>query len=140
MAELKTKLNSASVAGFLAQVSDPGQRRDAKKISALMTAITKKKPKMWGTAIVGFDQYHYKSERSGQEGDWPMIGFSPRKQNLTIYLMGGVKKHAALLKKLGPHKISGSSCLYIKKLQNTDMAVLKKILQDAYSEMKKKYK
>ena len=140
MAELKTKVNNASVAGFIAKAPEP-QRSDAKKISALMQAITKQKPTMWGTSIVGFGQYHYKSA-SGREGDWMMTGFSPRKQNLTIYIMGGLgaaQKYSALLKKLGPHKVSGGSCLYLKSLKDVDMAVLKKIITAGYADMKKRY-
>ena len=140
MAELKTKVTAESVAAFLAKVPTVEQRADAKKLAALLRSVTKQKPKMWGTSIVGFDQYHYKSERSAQEGFWPMIGFSPRKQNLTIYLMGGAKKHAALLKKLGPHATSNGSCLYLKRLEGIDMSILKKILIVAYVDMKKKHK
>ena len=138
MTELKTKVNAASVAGFLAKVPDAGQRADAKKILMLMTTVTKEKPKMWGSSIVGFGQYRYKYA-SGREGDWMMIGFSPRKQNLTIYLMGGTQQHAVLLKMLGSHKLSAGSCLYLNSLKEIDMAVLKKIMHNSYSEMKKKY-
>ncbi len=138
MAEIKTKVNSASVEKFLAS-SDPKRREDAKEILQLMKAATKEKPKMWGTSIVGFGQYHYKSDRSTQEGDWPMAGFSPRKQNLTIYVMPGFKEYKGLLKKLGPHTISGGSCLYLKSLAGVDRAVLKKIIALSFAHMKKKY-
>lgn len=94
MAELKTKVNNASVTAFINGVTDPVQRADAKTLLALFKKITKEKPKMWGTSIIGFGMYHYQSERSAQEGDWPLTGFSPRKQNLTLYLMLDLKEDA----------------------------------------------
>ena len=103
-----------------------------------MKKITKKKPVLWGTSIIGFDSYHYKSERSRQEGDWPMAGFSPRNGALSIYLMGGVKKYGTLLKKLGKHK-TGVCCLYIKKLDDVDLGVLEDVIARDYEYMKKTY-
>lgn len=138
MAELKTKATGASVEKFLAS-ADPKRREDAKEILQIMKAATKEKPKMWGTSIIGFGQYHYKSERSTQEGDWPMVGFSPRKQNLTIYVMPGFKEYKGLLKKLGPHTVSGGSCLYLKSLSGVDRVVLKKLVALSFADMKKKY-
>src|SRR3989344_276948 len=108
MAELKTKVTNASVEKFLASV-DAKKRADTKEILALMKAATGEKPRMWGPSIIGFGSYHYKSERSSQEGDWPMAGFSPRKQNHTIYIMPGFKEYKVLLKKIGPHTVSGGS-------------------------------
>lgn len=90
---------------------------------------------MWGTSIVGFGSYHYKSERSSQEGDWPLTGFSPRKQSLTIYVMPGFEHYQELLEKLGKHKTS-KSCLYINKLSDVDMDILKKIIEKSYLHMK----
>jgi len=141
MAEPKTKATNASVVAFLAKIPEP-QRTDAKKVAALLQSITKQKPELWSNGMIGYGKYHFKSERSSQEGDWPMAAFSARKTNLTIYLMGGMgaaKKHAALLKELGPHKVSGGACLYIKRLADIDVAVLKKIMTASYSEMKKKW-
>jgi len=90
---------------------------------------------MWGSSIIGFGQYHYKSERSTQEGDWPLTGFSPRKQSLTIYVMTGLGNYQELLGKLGKHKIS-KSCLYINKLSDIDMSVLRTIIEKSYLHMK----
>ncbi len=135
---IKTKVTKVSVAKFLAS-ADPKMREDAKAIARLMEVTTKEKPKMWGSSIVGFGSYHYKSERSRQEGDWPMVGFSPRKAALTIYIMPGLKEYPALLEKLGPHKISGGSCLYLKRLSDVDQTVLKKIIAQSFAHMKKKY-
>src|SRR5688500_11199124 len=99
MAELKTKQTNASVEQFLNDIPDPVKREDCKTVAALMTEITGHKPKMWGPSIVGFGTYHYKYA-SGREGDWPVAGFSPRKQNLTLYVMGALDEDE-LLKKLG---------------------------------------
>lgn len=93
---------------------------------------------MWGMSIIGYGTYHYKSERSSQEGDWMMTGFSPRKQNLTIYIIPGFDSYQKDLAKLGKHKTS-VSCLYINKLSDVDINVLKQIITDAYSKMKKQY-
>src|SRR3989344_6267484 len=109
MAELKTKKNAASAATFIDSVKDAGRRADAKQLLTIFKRATGMKPVMWGTSIIGFGQYHYKSERSTQEGDWPLTGFSPRAQNLTVYIMPGFNAYGPLLKKLGKHKISGGS-------------------------------
>jgi hypothetical protein len=139
MAEIKTRKNKASVVEFLNKNPDPIQKQDALALLKLMKEITGEKPVMWGTAIVGFGEYHYKSERSTQEGDWPLTAFSPRKQNLTVYIMGGFKGHETLLKKLGKHKISGGSCLYIKRLSDVHLPTLRKIIERGYKTMKKRY-
>lgn len=140
MAELKTQRTKASAREFLNSFEDEEKRKDALLLLKLMQDATKMKPVMWGSSIVGFGSYHYKSERSSQEGDWPLTGFSPRKANLTIYIMPGFKKYGPLLKKLGKHKISGGSCIYIKKLSDINAEILKKIVVASVKEMKKKYK
>jgi len=137
-AKLKTIKNKKSVSVFLNGISDKDKRRDAKKVLALMKEITGKKPAMWGSSIVGFDDYHYKYD-SGREGDFFMVGFSPRKNNLTIYIMPGYRDHGPLLKKLGPHSL-GKSCLYIKRLDDIHIPTLKKIITKGYKDMKKQYK
>ena len=104
-AELKTKVNKASVEGFLNKVKDEAIRNDCFEILKIMKQVTKEEPKMWGSSIVGFGSYHYKG-KSGREGDWMLTGFSPRKQNLTLYLLGGFDEQKDLLKKLGKHKTS----------------------------------
>jgi hypothetical protein len=99
-----------------------------------MQKVTASKPVMWGASIVGFGTYHY-VYASGREGDWMMMGFSPRKQNLTLYIMPGLAPYAALLRKLGPHS-TGKSCLYIKRLEDLDLTVLEAILTQAAADLK----
>ena len=136
MAELKTKKNNGSVTEFLNKVADDERRKDAQELLKLMKGVTGQKPVMWGTASIGFGQYHYESKRSSQKGDWPLIGFSPRKQNLTIYIMPGFSKYEALLKKLGKYKTS-KGCLYINRLNDIHIPTLKKIIDRGYRDMKK---
>ena len=136
MAELKTKLNDASVDDFLAAYPEE-TRKDCYEILKMMKSATKSEPKMWGTSIVGFGSYHYKSERSRQEGDWPLTAFSPRKQNLTVYIMPGFERYGSLLKRLGKHSL-GKSCLYIKRLSDVDKKVLKELIADSVKVMKAK--
>lgn len=140
VAELKTKKTAVSPSAFIATVKDPQRRADAKALLALFKKTTGMPPKMWGSAIVGFGQYHYKSERSTQEGDWPLTGFSPRAANLTVYIMPGFKDYGPLLKKLGKHKVSGGSCIYIKKLADVDQKILAEIIKASVRDMRKKYK
>lgn len=137
MAELKTKQNSASVATFLNSIEDKQKRADARKIASMMRAATGSRAKMWGTAIVGFGSYHYKYA-SGREGDWMLVGFSPRKQNLTIYIMPGFKAFDKLMAKLGKHS-TGKSCLYIKRLADVDEKVLEKLIAESVQYMRSKY-
>lgn len=136
MAELKTKKTKASVAAFIEKVPDATKRKDAKELLKIFKDITGEKPAMWGQSIIGFGQYHYKSERSAQEGDWPIAAFSPRKDALTLYVMMGFKE--TLLKKLGKHKRS-KGCLYIKRLSDIHLPTLKKIISENVSVMRKKY-
>lgn len=138
MAELKTKQNEKSVADFLNAIKDETRREECRVVAKLMGDVTGHKPKMWGTGIVGFGAYHYKYA-SGREGDWPMIAFSPRKQNLTLYIMPGFERHDELMKKLGKHSV-GKSCLYIKRLDDIHFPTLKKLVSESVKYMKKKYK
>lgn len=140
MAELKTKKTKVSPKAFIDTVKDPRKRADAKVLLKLFKEATGEQPKMWGSAIVGYGQYHYKSERSSQEGDWPLTGFSPRVQSLTVYIMPGFRDYGPLLKKLGKHKISGGSCIYINKLEDVHLPTLKKIVAQSVRDMRKKYK
>ena len=133
-AELKTQVNDASVTEFLNGVADEQKRNDCFEILKLMKQVTKEEPKMWGSSIVGFGSYHYKG-KSGREGDWMLTGFSPRKQNLTLYLMGGFDTHADLLKRLGKFT-TGAGCLYIKSLDDVDRKVLKELVQASVRRMK----
>ncbi|WP_420386218.1 DUF1801 domain-containing protein [Roseivirga sp.] len=135
--ENKTQENDGSVDHFLNSVKDDKKRADSFEIKALMENITGKPAKMWGTAIVGFDVYHYKYE-SGREGDFMKVGFSPRAQNLTLYIMPGFGRYEELMQKLGKYK-TGKSCLYIKKLEDVDRSVLEELVKESYDYMTKKY-
>jgi Domain of unknown function (DU1801) len=136
MAELKTKINDASVEKFLNYIEDVKKREFAFTILELMKKITKAEPKMWGTSIIGFGTYHYKYA-SGREGDWMQVGFSPRKQSITLYIMSGFSRYEELLGRLGKHK-TGKSCLYIKKEEDIDMKVLKELLTQSVKYIKNK--
>jgi hypothetical protein len=137
MAELKTKVNNASVADFLNAIDDEQVRQDCWVMVEIMEAATKAKPQMWGSTIVGFGSYHY-VYASGRDGDWPLIGFSPRKQNITLYLMGGFEQHGELLAKLGKHS-TAKACLYIKRLSDVHLPTLKKLVQASVKYMIKTY-
>ncbi|MBF0280375.1 MAG: DUF1801 domain-containing protein [SAR324 cluster bacterium] len=137
MVKLKTTKNNRSVDVFLEQ-ADPKRREDSQVILDMMREITGEQPAMWGTSIIGFGSYHYKYQ-SGHEGDSFLTGFSPRKQSLTLYIMPGFSKYESLLNKIGKHK-TGKSCLYINKLSDIDLSILREILEDSYSSMIKKYK
>ncbi len=127
MAELKTKKTENSVSAFIKKVADAQKQKDAFAIVELMERATKAKGKMWGSAIIGFGDRVLKYN-SGRELDWFVMGFSPRKQNFALYISGAVEKQKELLKKLGKHK-TGKGCLYINKLQEIDVAVLKEIIK-----------
>ena len=124
-AELKTKVNEASVDAFIDKQPE-AVAADCHTIIKLMKKATGEEPKMWGTSIVGFGRYAYEGA-SGRSGEWMITGFSPRKTNLTIYVMMGFEKEAALMKKLGKHT-TGKSCLYIKKLADIDMKLLEELV------------
>ena len=126
MAELKTQLTGASVKAFFDAVPDPERRADCRQVAKLMQQVTGAKPAMWGPSIVGFGRQTLKYA-SGRELDWFLAGFSPRKQDLVLYLLGGYEGQAALLKRLGKHK-TGKSCLYIRRLADVDLAVLKQLI------------
>ena len=132
---LKTQKTKASVKEFLDKVPDEGRKKDARAVSALMEEVTGEKPAMWGSSMVGFGSYHYKYD-SGQEGDWPLVGFSPRKDNLTLYIMPGFKEYTGLLEKLGKHK-KGVSCLYIKSLDDVHVPTLKTLVRQSVKHMQR---
>jgi hypothetical protein len=134
MAEAKTKVNDASVDDFLNAIEDEQKRADCIAISKMMQQAAKAKPKMWGDSIVGFGAYHYVYS-SGHTGDWPLVAFSPRKGNITLYIMAGFEQEDDLLSKLGKHK-TGKSCLYIKTLADVDKGVLKELIAQSVAHMK----
>lgn len=135
MAELKTKINNNSVDAFIKTVGDAEKMADSHALVKLLKQVTKQEPYMWGSSIIGFGSYHYKYA-SGHEGDAPIVGFSPRKQKFSLYLMGGLNSHPDLLKQLGKYK-AGKGCLYINRLADVDQAVLKKLIMLSMEEIKK---
>jgi len=142
MAELKTKQTDANVTGFIESVSDEKKRRDCFQLIDLMSEITGEKAKLWGASIIGFGNYHYKS-KSGSEGDWFLVGFSPRKQNISIYLMAGYvsaenPQYEEILQKLGKYKL-GKGCLYINKLEDINADLLKELIVISVNFLKNKY-
>ena len=137
MSEPKTKRHDGDVNEFLDAVENPRRREDARRVLELMREVTGELPKMWGSSIVGFGSYHYKYA-SGREGDWMITGFSPRKQNLTIYIMPGFSEFSELLARLGKHKTS-KSCLYLNKLADVDLEVLAELVRESANVMKARY-
>jgi hypothetical protein len=127
MAELKTKANDAPVADFLNAIADARVREDCWTIVEMMQAATKAEPKMWGTSIVGFGEFRYVYD-SGREADWMLIGFSPRKQNITLYIMDGFEEYGELMARLGVHSCA-KSCLYIKRLSDVHLPTLKTLVR-----------
>lgn len=137
MAELKTKAGKSSVTEFIRQIDDPVMRRSCRDLNALMKKITGKRPRMWGASMIGFGNYHYQYA-SGREGDWFVTGFSPRKKDLTVYIMPGFDNYQTLMKRLGKYK-TGKSCLYIRKPEDIDWKVLEKLISESVSDMAKVY-
>lgn len=133
MAELKTTKSAASVPEFLDAVADPKRRAEAAAVCALIQEVTGAEPAMWGSSIIGFGTYHYKYA-SGQEGDWPAVGLSPRKAALTVYLSSGFDGADDLLGRLGPHSM-GKSCLYLKRLAAIDQDVLRELVGNAFAHL-----
>jgi hypothetical protein len=136
MAELKTKLTKQKPADFIKTVEPEQKRKDSQTLIKMFEKATGEKPAMWGTSIVGFGTYHYESERSSQKGDWLLVGFSPRKANLTLYVMTAIQKSEPLMKNLGKYKVGGG-CLYINKLEDVDQKILGTLIQKSYRNMKK---
>lgn len=134
MSELKTKKNDDDVIAYLNAVEPEKKREDSFAILALMEEVTGEKARMWGASIIGFGSYHY-TYASGREGDWMLVGFAPRKQNLTLYIMSGFDNYGNLLDKLGKYK-TGKSCLYIKKIEDVDTDVLRDLVKQSVAHMK----
>ena|SRR5215831_18891299 len=130
----KTTPNDQNVEQFINAISDERKRKDSFTLLELMKQVTEMEPRMWGSSIIGFGSYHYKYE-SGREGDTILAGFSPRKQYLTLYNMGDFERRDDLLKKLGKYTTSGS-CLYIKRLDDVDLPILKNLIDESYKHMK----
>lgn len=139
MAEIKTKATKESATNFLNTITPDEKKKDALALLKLFKDVTGEKPVMWGPSIVGFGKYHYKSDKSSQEGDWFHVGFSPRKQNLTLYILAWKAEEPKELAKLGKFK-RGGGCLYINKLADIDQKVLAKLIKDIYMYRKKIHK
>ena len=134
MAELKTKQNDQSVTVFLDNIADERKRQDCYALLALMQEVTQAEPKMWGDSIIGFGSYDYKYA-TGNEGTWFVTGFAPRKQNLTLYIMSGFEEYDALMAKLGKHT-TGKACLYVKRLSDVNLDVLRELVQRSIAHMR----
>lgn len=137
MADARTWASKANIQKFLDDVADPGRRDDCFELLRMMIEVTGSEPRMWGTSIVGFGEYHY-GYASGREGDWPITGFSPRAQNILVYIMSGFYGYKTLLAKPGKHK-TGKSCLYIKRLADVDRSVLRELAEKSVAYMRQKY-
>ena len=137
MAENKTRPTGASVEAYIATVTDEERRRDCEILASLMTRVTGEPAAMWGDSIVGFGSYHYRYE-SGREGDAPLVGFSPRKGDISLYVLAGYEGEAALLARLGRHK-AGKACLYLRRLADADPAVLEQLVVEAVEAMRRRY-
>lgn len=139
MSEPKTKENDANVYDFIEAFANTEQKKnDSYELIKLMTQVTGDPPRMWGTSIIGFGKYHYKSKRSSQEGDWSILGFSPRKTALSLYVFTGMAEHEYMLNDLGKFK-KGKACIYVKKLSDIDVHVFEKLMRFTMEYMKKIY-
>ena len=136
MATLKTIPNDGDVISYINAIEDVRKRNESLRIMEMMEKITQEKPVLWGGSIIGFGTYHYKYA-SGREGDWFLTGFSPRKQNLSLYIMAGFDRYEDLMAKLGKHK-TGKSCLYVKSLDDIDLEILMKLIKESVDHMRNK--
>jgi len=140
MSEIKTKPIDYDVDKFLLTVEPEKKRVDSIELKKLFDSVVKEKASLWNNNMIGYGSYHYKSDRSAQEGDWPLTAFSPRKQYMAVYIMSGVNRYKELLSKLGKFKISSGSCIYINKIEDINPDILKEIISASVSDMKKTYK
>lgn len=138
MAELKTRPTDASVEEFIAGVENEARREDCRTLLAMMQRVTGFKPVMWGPSIVGFGSYHYRYA-SGREGDWMLAGFSPRARELTVYIMAGFEGAEKTLARLGRHRMSSGSCLYLKRLADVDLEILEELVRASVEKLRRAY-
>ncbi|NGF76876.1 DUF1801 domain-containing protein [Fluviicola sp. SGL-29] len=139
MAEIKTKQHEANVTDFILSFAETEQKqKDSFELVKIMQEYTGFEPKMWGPSIIGFGMYHYKSDRSKQEGDWPLVGFSPRKAAISLYVYMGTPEQDKLLQEFGKFKM-GKGCIYIKKLSDINIEVLKKMMGETITALREKY-
>jgi hypothetical protein len=139
MSEIKTKPIDNDIDKFLMSVEPERKRVDSIELKKLFDSVVKDKASLWNNNMIGYGSYHYKSERSAQEGDWPLTGFSPRKQYLAVYIMSGVNNYKDLLAKLGKYKVSSGSCIYINKIEDINPDILKELIKTSVADMKKTY-
>ncbi len=140
MSEIKTKPIELDIDKFLMSVEPQKKREDSIQLKKLFDSVVKEKPSLWNNNMIGYGSFHYKSDHSKQEGDWPLTGFSPRKQYLAIYIMSHVNNYKDFLNKLGKYKMSSGSCIYVNKIEDINLDVLKEIISASVSDMKKNYK
>ena len=140
MSEIKTKPVALDIDKFLMSIEPEKKREDSKVLKKLFDSVVNEKASLWNNNMIGYGTYHYKSERSKQEGDWPLTAFSPRKQYFAIYIMPGVNNYRDLLTKLGKYKVSSGSCIYVNKIEDVNLDILGEIISTAVSDMKKTYK
>jgi hypothetical protein len=139
MGEIKTKRTDLNVDEYLMSVEPEKKRMDSIELKKVFDSVLNKKAEYWSNNMIGYGSYHYKSERSKQEGDWPLIAFSPRKQYISLYIMSGASNYQDLLNKLGKYKAGSGSCIYINKLEDINIDVLKEIIVKSVADMKKMY-
>lgn len=137
MAEPKTRKSRASVSAFLSAVPDPGRRKDARAVAALLRRVTGERAVLWGTNIVGYGTYHYEYA-SGREGDWPVAAFAPRADRITLYVTCDLSRHRALLARLGKHA-KGKGCLHVRRLADVDLEVLEELVRAGIAETRARY-
>lgn len=139
MGEIKTKRTDLNVDEYLMSVEPEKKRMDSIELKKVFDSVLNEKAEYWSNNMIGYGSYHYKSERSKQEGDWPLIAFSPRKQYISLYIMSGASNYQDLLNKLGKYKAGSGSCIYINKLEDINIDVLKEITEKSVADMKKMY-
>jgi hypothetical protein len=139
MGEIKTKVTVLDVDSFLNSIEPAKRRTDSIELKKVFDEVTGEKAALWNNNMIGYGSYHYKSDKSKQEGNWPLTGFSPRKQNITIYIMPGVSNYETLIAKLGKVKVSSGSCIYINKIEDVDKNILKELIAISVADMNKKF-
>lgn len=137
MAEIKTKVTEDDVLTFIHSIENDSKRNDSLQLLDIFKKVTKLEPKLWSNSVIGFGKYHYKSDKSSQEGDWFLTGFSPRKSNFSIYIMHGQEQNQEMLDKLGKYK-SGAGCMYINKLADVNIKILEDLIHTSFEFMKSK--
>ncbi len=140
MSQIKTKPGDTDIENFLKSIQPEKKRADSIELKKVFDSVVKEKAVVWNNNMIGYGTFHYKSERSRQEGDWPLTAFSPRKQYLAVYIMSGVSNYKDLLDKLGKFKVSSGSCIYINRIEDINVGVLKEIISASVSDMKKLYR